>query len=107
MVVKTTYQRRYVRVYYQMRIGFLRSTVYCIGDKVGVPYALKANRRINNNLSPKSRPTGSSRLNEDQFKVITGSLAIKARRSSSFRAFNASISSNPLRTIFNPFSFIN
>src|SRR5208337_4257328 len=49
MVVKTTYQRRYVRVYYQMRTGFLRSTVYCTGDKVGVPYALKANRRMNNN----------------------------------------------------------
>src|SRR5271157_2223515 len=49
MVVKTTYRRRYVRAYYQMRIGFLRSTVYYTGDKVGVPHALKANRRMNNN----------------------------------------------------------
>src|SRR5208337_1184285 len=49
MVVKTTYRRRYVRAYYQMRTGFLRSTVYCTGDKVGVPHALKANRRMNNN----------------------------------------------------------
>ena len=51
MVVKTTYRRRYVRAYYQMRTGFLRSTVYCTGDKVGVPHALKANRRMNNNIS--------------------------------------------------------
>src|SRR5208337_2489416 len=49
MVVKTTYRRRYVRAYHQMRTGFLRSTVYCTGDKVGVPHALKANRRMNNN----------------------------------------------------------
>ncbi len=49
MVVKKSYRRRYVRAYYQMRTGFLRSTVYCTGDRVGVPHALKANRRMNNN----------------------------------------------------------